>query len=105
MCPMFLGVRLVAAKSIERIHRANLINFGIVPATFASEADYDALAPGDALEVAGFRAAVEKGNALTLRNATKGTEIALKIDLLDKERAVLLAGGMLNYARASTGQS
>ena len=41
LCPMHLGVRMVAAKSIERIHRSNLINFGIVPATFVNEADYD----------------------------------------------------------------
>ncbi len=102
MCPMFLGVKLVAAKSIERIHRSNLINFGIVPATFASEADYDKLAPGDALEVADFRGAVARGDTLTLRNATTGASVTLKLDLLEKERAILLAGGRLNYARVSS---
>ena len=99
LCPMFLGVRIVAAKSIERIHRSNLINFGIVPATFANETDYDRLSPGDELEASDFRRAVAQGGTLTLRNRTTGAEVTLKLDLFEKERAILLAGGMLNYAK------
>ncbi len=99
ICPMFLGVRLLAAKSIERIHRSNLINFGIVPAVFANETDYDKLAAGDELEIADFRGAIERGTSLVLRDKTRGIDVPLKVDLLDKERAILLAGGMLNFAR------
>ena len=101
MCPMFLGVKLVAAKSIERIHRSNLINFGIVPAVFAHEADYDKVSAGDALEIPDLRKAIAAGSALVLRNKTTGASIELKCDLLEKEREILLAGGLLNYVRTA----
>ncbi|MBN2584976.1 MAG: aconitate hydratase [Planctomycetes bacterium] len=101
ICPMYLGVCLVAAKSIERIHRTNLINFGIVPAAFVDEVDYDRISGGDTLEVPDLRRRIADGKPLVMTNVTSGAEIELTCDLLDKEREILLAGGMLNYARNS----
>ncbi|MBR3223481.1 MAG: aconitate hydratase [Kiritimatiellae bacterium] len=93
LCPMYLGVKAVIAKSIERIHRANLINFGIVPFTFENPEDYDKIAKGDALELKGVRAAVEGDGRLTVRTA-KG-DVALKTALSDRERRLVLCGGLL----------
>jgi len=100
LCPMFLGVKAVMAKSFERIHIANLINFGIVPMTFKNEADYDALEQGDELEMTGLRGALEGGSAeLTVRNKSKGTEFQMDVALSEKQRNMLLAGGKLAYAK------
>jgi len=101
ICPMYLGVRLVAAKSIERIHRSNLINFGIVPATFADEKDYDRLDAGDDVTVADLRGCIEAGRDVVLVNRTRGEEVRLVCELTDGERETLLAGGTLNLLRAS----
>ena len=93
LCPMYLGVKAVIAKSIERIHRANLINFGIVPFTFADPADYDKVAAGDRLGLKGLRAAVEGDGTLTV-NGPKGT-FAVKTALSDREKHLILCGGLL----------
>jgi aconitate hydratase len=99
ICPMFLGVRAVIAKSFERIHAANLINFGILPLTFASESDYDVVGAGHELEIAGVRAALGTGSDLSLSDRTSKKRIALKYSLSARQREILLAGGMLNYTR------
>jgi aconitate hydratase len=99
ICPMHLGVRMLVAKSIERIHRSNLINFGIVPATFVDEADYDRIEQGHELTVADLRGAIERGEEILMRDATASATIRLACPLADKERAVLLAGGTLNAVR------
>ena len=93
LCPMYLGVKAVIAKSIERIHRANLINFGIVPFTFADPKDYDRLAAGDALELADVRAAVEGDGTLAVKGP-KGA-FTVKATLSDREKHLLLCGGLL----------
>ena len=93
LCPMYLGVKAVVAKSIERIHRANLVNFGIVPFTFADAADYDKLAAGDRLELKGIRAAVAGDGRLAVR--TQAGTITLQTALSDREKAIILAGGLL----------
>ena len=95
MCPMYLGVRLVAAKSIERIHKANLVNFGIVPCTFADPADYAKIEAGDKLSVHGLRDAVSGGKRIVLRNETRGCDITLEAVLSERERKTILAGGLL----------
>jgi aconitate hydratase len=100
LCPMHLGVRMVAAKSIERIHRSNLINFGIVPATFAREADYDRLEQGDRVETPDLRARIAGGKGLELRAPGKNATIELRCELGPREREIILAGGMLNYVKA-----
>lgn len=93
LCPMYLGVKAVIAKSIERIHRANLINFGIVPFTFVDPKDYDKLAAGDKLELNGIRAAVEGDGELTVKGP-KG-EFKVKTALSDREKHLILCGGLL----------
>ena len=93
LCPMYLGVRAVFAKSIERIHRANLINFGIVPFTFEDPAGYDLIAAGDAFDLDGIRAAVEGDGRLVVKTA-KGC-VSLRTSLSDRERHIILCGGLL----------
>ncbi len=100
ICPMFLGVKAVIAKSFERIHAANLINFGILPLTFANEADYDAVSANDKIEISGIRPALEKGADLTLKDISNGKSIAVKYSLSSRQKEILLAGGMLNYTRS-----
>jgi aconitate hydratase len=99
ICPMYLGVKTVIAKSFERIHAANLINFGILPLTFASEADYDAVGPNDEIEIDDVKKALERESSLLLRNSTNNKSIELKYVLSLRQRDILLAGGMLNYTR------
>ena len=95
MCPMYLGVKIVLAKSIERIHLANLINFGIVPFTFANAADYDFIAAGDRLVIENLRVAVSGDGKAVLRNTTQQKSIALVAALTARQKRLLLAGGLL----------
>ena len=99
ICPMFLGIRAVIAKSFERIHAANLINFGILPLTFANEADYDVIGSGNEVEIAGIRRALTAGSDLSLMDRTSKKRIPLRYSLSPRQRDILLAGGMLNYTR------
>ena len=93
LCPMYLGVKAVVAKSIERIHRANLINFGIIPFTFANAKDYDKLSAGDKIEIAGLKAAIEGDGTAVLKTA-KGS-FTVKTSLSDREKHLILCGGLL----------
>jgi aconitate hydratase len=99
LCPMYLGVKAVIAQSIERIHMANLINFGIVPLLFADEADYGKIEQGDTLSVPNLREAVADGATIVVRNDTQGEDIPMQADFTDRQRQILLAGGLLNYTR------
>ncbi len=98
LCPMYLGVKAVIAKSFERIHTANLINFGILPLLFADEADYDRLAAGDELIIPDVRAKLAHNAPLTLHNVTQNVDLPLTYHLSDRQRNIILAGGMLNFA-------
>ena len=97
LCPMYLGVKAVIAKSIERIHRANLINFGIVPFTFANPKDYDKVSAGDRLELCGIRAAVEGDGKIQVKVKGKGEErtFSAMTSLSDREKHLILCGGLL----------
>ena len=94
LCPMYLGVKAVVAKSIERIHRANLINFGIVPFVFDDPRDYEKIKQGDALSLKGIRAAIEGDGVLTV-GAAKGARIKVRAELSAREKHLLLCGGLL----------
>ena len=96
LCPMYLGVKAVVAKSIERIHAANLVNFGIVPLYFSAESDYDLLQNGAEIAIPGMRAALEKGSE-EVKALAGGKEISLKMNLSQRQREILLAGGLLPY--------
>ena len=93
LCPMYLGVKAVFAKSIERIHRANLINFGIVPFEFADPSDYDKFASGEEFLLDGIRDAVSSDGFLNVKTS-KG-EVRLRTKLSDREKHLVLCGGLL----------
>jgi aconitate hydratase len=94
---MYLGVRMVIALSIERIHRANLINFGIIPAIFADEKDYTAsVNAGDRLVIENVREAIGQESRLRVQNTTTGAKFDAKIELSARERRIVLAGGLIN---------
>jgi aconitate hydratase len=97
LCPMYLGVKAVIVKSFERIHSANLINFGILPLLFAQEEDYASLDLNDEVVIPSVRTALMDKKELRLLNKTKNREIALKYVLTDEDIKMILAGGKLNY--------
>ena len=100
LVPLYLGIKAVIAKSFARIHVANLINFGIVPMTLVNEADYDLINEGDDIRIEGFREAVEKSDVAYFVDRNNGARVPLKLDLSERQRAMLLAGGALNYAKS-----
>ncbi len=99
LVPLYLGIKAVIAKSFARIHCANLANAGILPFTFQNEADYDTIDQMDELQLPDIRTAIQNGSKVVLRNLTKGTEIELEPVLTDRQRELVLAGGLLNYTR------
>ena len=98
LVPMYLGIRCVVAKSFARIHAANLINAGILPLTFADPADYDALQPGAHLRIDNIRAGMAAGS-LTLTDTAAGKSYPVVCSLTERQQAILLAGGLLNYTK------
>ncbi len=100
LAPLYLGVKAVLVKSFARIHRANLINAGILPLTFVNEADYDKIAQGDQLVLEGVRKAVEEGKTeLTVVNKTSGAQIPVLCELTGRTKDIMLAGGLLDFTR------
>jgi aconitate hydratase len=95
MCPMYLGVKALIAKSVERIHLANLINFGIVPFVFDDPAAYEGIAAGDALEIADLRGAIAGDGRATVRNVTRATTFTVTAILSERQKTLLLNGGLL----------
>ena len=100
LCPMYLGVRAVLAKSIERIHFANLVNFGIVPLIFDDPADYDRVEAGDRLVAEDFAAALRGDGTLEIRDATKGFAFHAHAPLGARQREIVAAGGLLRLTTA-----
>ena len=101
LVPLYLGIKAVIAKSFARIHAANLINFGIVPMTFENPADYDKISEGDELAIPGFAAAVAGADTVLLEDRTNGAKIPLRLAFTPRQRAILSAGGLLNYTKAN----
>lgn len=99
LVPLYLGVKAVVAKSYARIHCANLANVGIVPLEFLKEADYDRIDQSDELLLPKIKAELEAGTEVTLQNVTKGLTIQVKAPLTKRQRDMVLAGGLLNYAK------
>ncbi|MFH1860792.1 MAG: aconitate hydratase [bacterium] len=98
ICPMFLGVKAILAKSFERIHAANLINFGIIPLTFATDADYEQINAGDEVVISNIRKLLTENKPLTAR--INDREIAVNYSLSERQRQILLAGGMLGAIKS-----
>ncbi len=100
LVPLYLGVKAVVVKSFARIHVANLINAGILPLTFKNADDYDKISQGDELEISGIYAGFEKGE-VTLTDKTTGESFALVCEFSDRQRDILLAGGLLKYTKGN----
>ncbi len=99
LCPMYLGVRVVLAKSIERIHKANLINFCIVPIEFAAPDDYDRIESGDELVIDNLLEAVTSSSEVKITKSDGSFEFVGKLELSGRDREILLSAGLLNYTR------
>ena len=99
LVPLYLGVKAVITKSFARIHQANLINAGILPFTFANEADYDNIELGDELRLPEVRALITEGKPVVLENVTKNECYPLAYSFSQRQTDMLLAGGLLNYTR------
>ena len=105
LCPMFFGVKAVLAKSFARIHRDNLINYAVLPLAFSDAADYDTLDPEDQLEISDVRQRLEDGaTRIPIYNRTKQTTFETTLELTDRERQIVLAGGLLRYVGKESGQ-
>ena len=99
LVPLYLGIKAVIAKSFARIHMANLINAGIMPFTFANPGDYDRIDTDDILSLDNIRERIENSGKVTLRNVTKGEEYELCHDYSERQKNMILAGGLLNYTK------
>jgi aconitate hydratase len=100
LAPRHLGVRAVLAKGFARIHRQNLINFGIVPFVFASEDDFGQVKQGDVIRLTHVCEALEgEETRVPLLNRTTGQRLSVLLDVSPREAEVLLAGGLLNYTK------
>jgi aconitate hydratase len=100
LAPMYLGIKACLVKSFARIHRANLVNFGILPLTFIDPASYDAIGQGDDLELSDVRNNLKVDSTLTVTNRTKGTSFEVKHDLTARQIEIMLAGGLLNLMKS-----
>ena len=100
LCPAFLGVKAVIAKSFERIHMANLINFGILPLIFDTKSDYNLIDRGDELEIPNIRRRLSNNEQIAVRDKSKGGhEFKVCTQLTKRERSIILAGGLLPYIK------
>jgi aconitate hydratase len=105
LCPMFFGVKAILAKSFARIHRDNLINYAVLPLAFSDVTDYDALDPEDELEMSDVRQRLEDGaTRIPVYNRTKQTTFEITLELTDRERQIVLAGGLLRYVGKESGR-
>ncbi|HHW56884.1 MAG TPA: aconitate hydratase [Clostridia bacterium] len=101
LAPLYLGVKAVIAKSFARIHKANLINSGILPLTFVNEKDYENIDMGDTLKIENAIEQVRRGGRITVKNQTKDTTFEVNLDVSDRNREILIAGGMTNYVKSN----
>ncbi|MDO4945550.1 MAG: aconitate hydratase [Ruminococcus sp.] len=100
LAPLYLGIKAVLVKSFARIHRANLINAGILPLTFVNEEDYEKINQGDEIVLANVRADIQADKTeLTVVNKTTGAEIPVLCELTGRTKDIILAGGLLDYTR------
>lgn len=99
LAPLYLGVKAVITKSFARIHMANLINAGIVPMTFANEADYDKISQEDELKIENIAEQIASGTTIKVTNITKGFDFDCTVNFSDRQKEMLYAGGLLNYTK------
>ena len=99
LVPLYLGIKAVVAKSFARIHMANLINFGIIPLTFKNPEDYDKINEGDDIEITGFNDSIGTKDEILLLDKTTNEKIVLNLNATERQREILLSGGLLNYTK------
>lgn len=97
---LYLGIKAVIVKSFARIHRSNLINSGILPIVFKNAADYDDIDIFDTIKIENLINQINAGSIIAAKNITSGKEFKLILDVSDREKNILLAGGYLNYMKA-----
>jgi aconitate hydratase len=103
IAPRYLGLRVVIVKDYARIHWQNLINFGVLPLTFADEGDYDRIEQGDVLRLTGVRQAIQDGDTIEVENTTQGTELRAAHQLSPRQVDVMLRGGIINWMKDRLG--
>jgi len=99
LAPMYLGIKAILTKSYARIHRSNLINFGILPLTFKDPEEFLRIQQGDRLRITHLQIGLQEGNLLKIENVTQQRVFEVSHGLNSREREILLAGGLLNYTR------
>ncbi len=99
LAPMYLGVKAVVAKSFARIHRANLINFGILPLTFVTPADYENLEQDHLLSIPDLKVVMRAEHPFPLKDITSGKSFQVIHSLTERQKEIILAGGLLNHTR------
>jgi len=99
MAPMYLGIKAILVKSFARIHRSNLINFGILPLVFKDPNEFEKIQPGDQFRISNLRNDLRVGRLLSIENVTQQNTLEVSHGLNERERDILLAGGLLNYTR------
>jgi len=99
LVPLYLGVKAVVAKSFARIHSANLINAGIIPLTFSNSADYDDINLGDSVTLCDILSSLESGPDIVMTNNRNGKKYSLSTGFSDRQKAILISGGLLNYTK------
>jgi len=97
LCPMYLGVKAIIAKSVERIHAANLVNFGIISLSFKNVVDYDKIDQGDEIEIPDIKKRLQNNASVILVNKTKNLKIELGYSLSQRQKDILYEGGLLSY--------
>jgi aconitate hydratase len=97
LCPMYLGVKAIIAKSVERIHAANLVNFGIISLSFKNVADYDKIDQGDEIEIPEIKTKLQNNEPVIFINKTKNLKIELGYNLSQRQKEILFEGGLLSY--------
>lgn len=100
LAPMYLGVRVVIAKSFARIHKANLVNFGILPLEFKNAEDYDLLDQNDVLILQNLSSDLRNGT-IKVKNKKDGSEIELTVDLSSRQLDIIEKGGLLAFTKAN----
>lgn len=101
LAPMYLGVKAVITKTFARIHRSNLINFGILPLTFSDFKDINSVKQGDRLQSSNIRTALKSGQPIKIKNLTQNTEFSVNHGLTPRQIDIILARGLLNYTKGT----
>ncbi len=105
IAPMHLGIQAVIARSFARIHRSNLINFGILPLEFVNAGDYEKTSQGDRLVIGNISGVISGSQEYVVENATKGYTFRVRSTLNERERDVVVKGGLLPYTRERSGKA